>query len=74
MFLLPVLERVGFAKWAAERGTGEPEPDVLAAQIFHLLLSRLRVDEEDPAWALARQPSGPSTGSGAVPSSSQGPA
>ena len=53
MFLLPVLERVGFAKWAEERRTGEPEPDVLAAQIFHLLLSRLRVDEEDPAWALA---------------------
>ena len=36
-----------------ERGTGEPEPEVLAAQIFHLLLSRLRVDEEDPAWELA---------------------
>ena len=53
MFLLPVLERMGFAKWAAERGAGEPEPDVLAAQIFHLLLSRLRVAEEDPVWELA---------------------
>jgi hypothetical protein len=53
MFLLPVLERAGFGKWAAEPGVGEPEPDVLAAQIFHLLLSRLRVDEEDPAWTLA---------------------
>jgi hypothetical protein len=53
MFLLPVLERVGFAKRAEGRRTGASESDVLAAQIFHLLLSRLWVDEEDPAWALA---------------------
>jgi hypothetical protein len=53
LFLLSVLERVGFAKWLAERGTGEPEPEVLAAQIFHRLLSRLRVDDDDPAWKLA---------------------
>ena len=53
MFLLPVLERVGFAKWAEERGTGEPQPEVLAAQIFQLLLSRLGVEDEDPIWALA---------------------
>jgi hypothetical protein len=53
LFLLPVFERVGFAKWATERGAGEPEPDVLAAQIFHLLLSRLGVGEEDPAWKLS---------------------
>ena len=53
MFLLPVLERLGFAKWAAERAPEEPQPDVLAAQILNLLLSRLRVDEEDPIWGLA---------------------
>ena len=53
MFLLPVLERVGFAKWAAERGPESQQPDVLAAQILHLLLSRLRVDEDDLTWTLA---------------------
>ena len=53
LFLVPVLERVGFAKWAEERGIGEPEPDVLAAQVFHLLLTRLGAEEDDPAWALA---------------------
>ena len=57
LFLLPVLERVGFAAWAAERGPDEPQPDILAAQILHLLLSRLRVDEEDRRGRL-RLPSG----------------
>lgn len=52
-FLVPVLERVGFASWSAQRGPEEPEPEILAAQILHLLLSRLRLDEDDPAWALA---------------------
>ena len=53
LFLLPVLERIGFADWSAGRGPEEPEPEVLAAQILHLLLSRLRVDEDDPVWGLA---------------------
>ena len=53
LFLLPVLERVGFADWAAGRGPEEPEPDVLTAQILHLLLSRLQTDEGDPVWRLA---------------------
>jgi hypothetical protein len=53
MFLLPVLERVGFAKWAEERGTGEAEPEVMTAQIFHLLLSRLGVEDQDPIWRIA---------------------
>jgi hypothetical protein len=53
LFLLPVLERVGFAKWAEEHGTGEPQPEVLAAEIFHQLLTRLGVSEDDPTWELA---------------------
>jgi hypothetical protein len=53
LFLLPVLEQVGFGKWAAERGPAEPEPEVLAAEILNLLLSRLRVAEDDPVWELA---------------------
>ena len=53
MFLLPVLERVGFGKWAEERGTGEPAPELLLAQIFDLLLARLRIEDEDPTWRLA---------------------
>jgi hypothetical protein len=53
LFLLPVLERIGFADWSTGRGPEEPEPEVVAAQILHLLLSRLRVDEDDPVWGLA---------------------
>jgi hypothetical protein len=53
LFVLPVLERVGFAKWAAERRPEEPAPDVLAAEILHLLLSRLGVEEGDPVWRIA---------------------
>jgi hypothetical protein len=53
LFLLPVLERVGFAAWCAQRGSAEPEPDVVAAAVLQLLLARLGVDEEDPVWALA---------------------
>ncbi len=53
LFVLPVLERVGFAKWAAERGPEEPAPDVLAAEIMRLLLSRLGVEQDDPVWRIA---------------------
>jgi hypothetical protein len=53
LFLLPVLERVGFAEWAADRGPEEPAPELLAAQILHLLLTRLRVEEDDPVWGIA---------------------
>jgi hypothetical protein len=53
LFVLPVLERVGFAKWAAERRPEEPAPDILAAEILHLLLSRLGVEEVDPVWRIA---------------------
>ena len=53
LFLLPVLERVGFADWAAGRGPEEPGPDILTAQILHLVLSRLRVEDDDPVWGIA---------------------
>ena len=53
LFLLPVLERIGFADWSAGRGPEEPEPEVLAAQILHLLLSRLHVEGDDPIWEIA---------------------
>ena len=55
LFVLPVLEQVGFAKWAAERGPEEPAPDVLAAEIMRLLLSRLGVDRMTPSGG-SRQP------------------
>ena len=53
LFLLPVLERVGLTDWVTERALEEPAPDVMAAQILHLLLSRLRVEADDPAWGIA---------------------
>ena len=71
MFLLPVLERVGFAKWSEERGTEEPQPEVLAAEIFHLLLTRLGVTDEDPIWGFAAA-FRPFDGLRAVPSSVEG--
>jgi hypothetical protein len=47
VFLLPVLDRLGFACWQAE----QPEAP-LAAAVLHAALQRLRVPEDDPAWAL----------------------
>lgn len=47
VFLLPVLDRLGFASWQAE----QPEAP-LAASVLHAALQRLRVPDSDPAWAL----------------------
>ena len=54
LFLVPVLARLQFPEWCAAQPAGQPPPHLLARDIFHLLLSRLDVDEGDPAWALAR--------------------
>src|SRR4029450_3781978 len=52
-FLVPVLERLGFREWCATLEPPLAAPDTLARQIFHVLLSRLRVAEDDPAWSIA---------------------
>jgi hypothetical protein len=53
LFLLPVLERLGFPAWCKSATT---RPEILARRIFHLLLSRLEIPEDDPAWAFAMAP------------------
>jgi len=54
LFLVPTLERLGFGEWCAKCDAAHlPAPDDLARQIFHVLLSRLRIAEDDPAWQLA---------------------
>jgi hypothetical protein len=53
LFLVPVLERLGFREWCGAFDGARAAPDTLARQIFHVLLSRLRVAEDDPAWMLA---------------------
>ncbi|HEU4926046.1 MAG TPA: hypothetical protein VFT24_03300 [Vicinamibacterales bacterium] len=60
LFLAPVLERLGFPEWCADRRSPLTRPDSLARQIFHVLLSRLRVAEDDPAWMVASPPDGAS--------------
>ena len=52
LFLIPVLDRVGFAEWCAK--TDAVSARVLARQIFGLLLARLRIPDDDPAWELVR--------------------
>lgn len=47
VFLLPVLDRLGFAAWQAE----QPEAP-LAACVLRAALQRLRVPDDDPAWVL----------------------
>lgn len=55
LFLLPVLERLGFNDWC--RTAEEPvRAEILARHIFHVLLSRLDVPPDDPAWLLADTP------------------
>lgn len=47
LFVLPVLERLGFAEWQAAH------PDVpLCAAVLQHLLHRLALPPDDPAWAL----------------------
>jgi hypothetical protein len=53
LFLLPLLERLGFAEWCGTRPAGDPPSAAVVRQIFHLLLTRLRIEEDDPAWELA---------------------
>jgi hypothetical protein len=60
LFLAPVLERLRFPEWCADRQRQLTRPDPLAGQIFHVLLSRLRVAEDDPAWMVASPPDGAS--------------
>lgn len=47
LFVLPVLQRLGFAEWQAAH---PDEP--LCAAVLHQLLHRLALPPDDPAWAL----------------------
>jgi hypothetical protein len=49
LFLLHVLERLGFSTWQA----GHPDAP-LAGLVLRCALERLRLPEEDPAWALVQ--------------------
>jgi hypothetical protein len=54
LFLVPALERLGFGRWCTENGHAQRrEPGMLARQVFHVVLSRLVVAGDDPAWQLA---------------------
>lgn len=47
LFLWPLLRRVGFAEWDAAHPSAW-----MAPQVLRLALQRLRVPQDDPAWAL----------------------
>ena len=53
LFIVPVLERVGFRQWYESLGADQARVTSCARQIFGALLSRLRIAEDDPAWHLA---------------------
>jgi hypothetical protein len=58
LFLWPVLDRLGFAAWDAAH------PDAwLVPRVLRLALQRLRVPDDDPAWALLVDLPGMQTGS-----------
>jgi hypothetical protein len=53
LFLVPLIERLGFGEWwAAAAPRKLRAPGALAGQVFHLLLARLALAEQDPAWRL----------------------
>jgi hypothetical protein len=53
LFLVPVLERVGFARWwSARREAHSGGPDWIAGAIFARLLNRLHVESDDPTWGV----------------------
>ncbi len=52
LFLVPLLERLGYGDWWAAANAGPPAVGPVAA-VFHELLSRSRLDAGDPAWELA---------------------
>ena len=52
LFLVPLLERLGYGDWWAAANGGPPAAGPVSA-IFHQVLSRSRLDDADPAWALA---------------------
>jgi hypothetical protein len=54
---VPVLERLGFREWCERVSAHDlPPSPALAGQIFHVLLTRLGVSEDDCAWHLATLP------------------
>jgi hypothetical protein len=50
LFLVPLLERLGFERWRTRRDDGAPDP--VAGVIFAHVLERLHVESDDPIWAL----------------------
>ena len=51
LFLVAVLQRVGFPEWA-EQQPSDRSPAIVVGRLFALLLARLDVVPEDPAWLL----------------------
>jgi len=49
LFLLPVLHRLGYAAWAETLAEGSPLQ--IVQQLFSLVLRRLDVPADDPAWS-----------------------
>lgn len=51
LFMLPLLQRLGYAAWAAN--LGNPTSAAVIYHLFRLILQRLRAPPDDPAWQLA---------------------
>ena len=58
LLLVRVLDRLGYAAWADEHRPDDP--GAVARLLFGLLLGRLGVPFDDPAWRLAVRPAEPS--------------
>lgn len=54
LFLVPVLARLGFAQWWTNAApAAHTTARECVGQLFHTLLARLAIAEDDPAWQLA---------------------
>jgi hypothetical protein len=54
LFLVPVLQRLGYAAWA--EATPEGRPAAVIRRMLAIVLERLEAPHDDPAWSLAASP------------------
>jgi hypothetical protein len=53
LFLVPVLEHLDFGEWSCQTTSDHVlAPDAPARHLFHVLLSRLPLADDDPSWQL----------------------